>query len=267
MVDEQTRVHTHTSETRQRGLRKRAEQPLLEFDAGATSELTVDLRLLESEDLPRRRTLTNDASLIVAPTWKKLTKRTVDLCLGGLAALALAPVLLLVALAVSASSPGPVLFKQRRVGKDGHEFDLLKFRSMRVDAEQELADLQDLNEVQGPVFKIRKDPRLTAVGRFIRRASLDELPQLWNVIKGEMSLVGPRPPLPSEVYEYTSWEAQRLLVTPGITGIWQVSGRSELDFETWVSMDIEYIETWSLSLDLRLLLLTVPAVLSGRGAY
>ena len=165
------------------------------------------------------------------------------------------------------TSPGPPIFRQTRVGIDGRRFSFYKFRSMRVTAEQERDQLVDLNERGGPIFKIKDDPRITKVGWLTRRSSIDELPQLWNVLRGDMSLVGPRPPLPAEVEQYSAWEDQRLRVKPGITCIWQVSGRSDLDFETWVAMDIEYIERWRLWLDIVLLAKTIPAVLSGRGAY
>lgn len=231
-------------------------------------ELVIDLTTESSPlDLELRLGLTPDAALLVAPRWKLGVKRFTDLFFATLALLVLAPLLLATALAVKLTSPGPVLFKQWRTGENGREFLLWKFRSMRVGAESERDDLNHLDATDGPVFKIHEDPRLTMVGRFIRRASIDELPQLWNVLRSDMSLVGPRPPIPSEVEEYTNWESQRLAVKPGITCIWQVSGRSELDFETWVRMDIEYIEEWSLWFDLKLLARTIPTVLSGRGAY
>ncbi len=214
-----------------------------------------------------RTWLSADRGLLgVSPRMARLG-RLVDVA-GAIGLLAvLLPVFLLVALAIKATSRGPVFYRQRRVGRHGVQFDLFKFRSMRVGAEHEKKDLAPLNEIEGPAFKIRQDPRITPVGRFIRKASIDELPQLWNVIRGDMRLVGPRPPLPREVATYGLWEQQRLLVKPGLTCIWQVSGRSDLDFETWVSMDIEYIDTWSPRLDVSLLLRTIPAVLSGKGAY
>jgi lipopolysaccharide/colanic/teichoic acid biosynthesis glycosyltransferase len=153
------------------------------------------------------------------------------------------------------------------VGKDGREFTFYKFRSMHTNADLRRNELAHLNETDGPVFKMREDPRITAVGRILRRTSIDEAPQFWNVLRGDMSLVGPRPPLPSEVMHYDAKQWQRLMVWPGITCIWQVSGRSDLDFATWVDMDLEYIRRWSPWLDVALLLRTIPAVLSGRGAY
>jgi exopolysaccharide biosynthesis polyprenyl glycosylphosphotransferase len=211
--------------------------------------------------------LTGDAGLLVASKFELVLKRLIDIAGSVVLMVVLFPVLMLTAFAVVVTSKGPILFSQERVGKDGRPFMVHKFRSMRTTAEQDRIDLEEQNEASGPVFKIREDPRITPCGRFIRKLSFDELPQFWNVFRGDMSLVGPRPPLPQEVDEYTHWERQRLMVKPGITGIWQVSGRSDLDFETWVSMDIQYIEEWTPSLDFVLLFRTIPAVLSGKGAY
>nr|WP_199510514.1 sugar transferase [Nucisporomicrobium flavum] len=177
------------------------------------------------------------------------------------------PVLLTVALCVRLTSRGPVLFRQVRVGRDGSEFRIFKFRSMYVDAEARLAELKHLNEHDGVLFKIRDDPRVTPVGRWLRRLSLDELPQLLNVVLGQMSLVGPRPPLPSEVAAYADDVRRRLAVKPGMTGLWQVSGRSDLPWEEAVRLDLRYVENWSLSLDLVILLRTMTAVLRSSGAY
>ena len=163
-------------------------------------------------------------------------------------------------------SGAPVFFRQVRCGLNGRHFTLLKFRTMESGAEDRLAEISHLNEMTGPVFKARRDPRLTAAGRLLRRLSIDELPQLWNVIVGDMSLVGPRPPLPDEVSRYEPWQRRRLSMKPGLTCLWQVSGRSELDFDRWMALDLKYIDTWSPLLDLKILLKTVPAVLSGRGA-
>ena len=197
----------------------------------------------------------------------ELIKRTVDV-LGASAGLLLsAPIMLVVAVAIKLESRGPVLFRHPRLGKDGRPFVMLKFRSMYQDA---LAIRQQLfaeNEVPGPVFKIRSDPRITRIGHIIRKYSLDELPQLWNVLRGEMSLVGPRPPIPDEVTRYYPWQRERLAVKPGLTCTWQVSGRSDIPFDEWMQMDIEYVRTRGLLMDLKLLLLTVPAVISARGAY
>lgn len=159
-----------------------------------------------------------------------------------------------------------MFFVQQRSGLYGRPFPMIKFRSMVVDAEARKSDLGHLNEMDGPVFKMARDPRVTRVGRVIRKLSIDELPQLWNVLRGEMSLVGPRPPIPAEVAKYERWQMRRLSMKPGITCIWQVSGRNEVDFETWMKLDLEYIDNWSLFLDLKLLLKTVPVVLVGAGA-
>lgn len=194
-------------------------------------------------------------------------KRAVDLIISGLAIILLAPVWLLVALAIRLDSPGPILFRQERIGRHGKPFILYKFRSMYQDAEARLEELRARNEAGGPLFKMRDDPRRTRVGRIIRKTSLDELPQLINVLRGEMSLVGPRPGLASEVAQYQDWHRKRLEVLPGITGLWQVSGRSNLTFDEMVMLDIYYAENWSLSMDLRIMLRTVPQILFGEGAY
>lgn len=194
-------------------------------------------------------------------------KRGVDV-VGALAGLVLAgPLLLALALAVRLQDGGPALFVQTRTGLHGRTFRMFKLRSMRVGAEALRQELDAVNEVDGPVFKLRQDPRITGLGRWLRRTSLDELPQLLNVLRGDMSLVGPRPPLPDEVAEYEPWQLRRLSMRPGLTGLWQVSGRSAVPFERWMALDLEYIDRWSLWLDLELLLRTVPAVVSGRGAW
>jgi lipopolysaccharide/colanic/teichoic acid biosynthesis glycosyltransferase len=205
--------------------------------------------------------------LHAAARWQLAVKRAIDVIGASLALLLLSPVLIAAAIAVKLSSSGPVFYVSDRVGKDGHTFPFAKFRSMRSDAEYEKPQLVELNEASGPVFKVRDDPRITKAGRVLRKLSIDELPQLFHVMSGKMSLVGPRPPLPEEVVTYSELEWQRLLVKPGITCIWQVSGRSDLDFDTWVQMDIQYIEEWTVFGDLRLLLRTIPAVVTGRGAY
>ncbi|HYP21542.1 MAG TPA: sugar transferase, partial [Chloroflexia bacterium] len=194
-------------------------------------------------------------------------KRVMDVTLAvGSLTVAAIP-MLFIALAVKLNSPGPVLFKQKRVGKGGEEFTCYKFRSMYEDAEQRLAEIAHLNEADGPIFKVKNDPRLTPVGRFLRRTSLDELPQLFNILKGEMSWVGPRPPLRREVDQYSDWHLKRLDVTPGLTGLWQVSGRSDLSFEEMVKLDIYYAENWSLAMDATIILKTIPAVVKRQGAY
>jgi exopolysaccharide biosynthesis polyprenyl glycosylphosphotransferase len=194
-------------------------------------------------------------------------KRALDIALSTIGLVGLLPVLSLLALAIKLDSAGPVFYAQTRLGKDGNPFQCLKFRSMQEGADQQQADLEHLNEAQGPIFKMRDDPRLTRVGRFLRRMSLDEVPQLLNVLRGEMSLVGPRPPLPSEVERYEEWHHRRLEVVPGITGLWQVSGRSELSFDEMVMLDIYYIENWSLTLDIQIIARTLPTVLAARGAF
>jgi exopolysaccharide biosynthesis polyprenyl glycosylphosphotransferase len=193
-------------------------------------------------------------------------KRGIDVCAAALGLLVLSPILAIVALAVRVDSRGPVLFRQVRVGRNGGFFSMLKFRSMRVDAEALLATLTTQNEQDGPVFKLARDPRVTRVGEIIRRFSLDELPQLWNVLVGDMSLVGPRPPLPREVARYEPWQRRRLSMRPGITCLWQVSGRNDIRFEQWMYLDLQYVDQWSLWSDIRLLWRTIPAVLFARGA-
>jgi exopolysaccharide biosynthesis polyprenyl glycosylphosphotransferase len=197
----------------------------------------------------------------------RLVKDLFDRVGSALLLVVLGPLLLAVALCVRANSRGPVLFRQVRVGRDGREFRIFKFRSMYVDAEARLAELRHLNEHDGVLFKIRDDPRVTPVGRWLRRLSLDELPQLFNVLLGQMSLVGPRPPLPAEVAVYADDVRRRLAVKPGMTGLWQVSGRSDLPWEEAVRLDLRYVENWSLSLDLVILLRTMTAVVRSSGAY
>lgn len=193
-------------------------------------------------------------------------KRAIDL-LGALVGLVLlSPLLVAAALAVKLTSPGPVLHRQERVGLNGRRFQMLKFRSMHVDAEERKADLLASNEMSGPVFKMRDDPRVTGIGAALRRYSIDELPQLWNVLAGDMSLVGPRPPLAEEVTRYERWQRRRLSMKPGLTCLWQVNGRNDVDFNTWMRFDMEYIDNWSLGLDIRILLKTIPVVLMARGA-
>ena len=194
-------------------------------------------------------------------------KRLFDITATLMLLLVLSPLLILVSLLILAESRGSLLFRQLRVGRDGREFKIFKFRSMVTDAEDQLDALQHLNERDGHVFKIKNDPRVTRVGKFIRRWSIDELPQLFNVLGGRMSLVGPRPPLPDEVSNYDQWQRGRLGTTPGMTGYWQVSGRSDISFDEMVKLDIFYIENWSLSFDLYILAMTAKAVTSRAGAY
>jgi exopolysaccharide biosynthesis polyprenyl glycosylphosphotransferase len=196
----------------------------------------------------------------------QLLKRAIDLVGGGLLLLLTLPVIALSAILVRITSPGPVLFRQLRSGRNGRHFEMLKLRSMVDGAEGLRAEIEALNEMSGPVFKLEDDPRVTPIGRWLRRFSIDELPQCWNVVKGDMSLVGPRPPLPCEVAQYEPAERRRLSVRPGITCLWQVSGRNDISFEDWVKLDLYYIDNWSLALDAKILLRTIKAVLDGRGA-
>jgi exopolysaccharide biosynthesis polyprenyl glycosylphosphotransferase len=194
-------------------------------------------------------------------------KRTFDIVVSSIGLLLAWPIMLAVAIAIKLDDGGPVLFRQARVGRHRQPFTLLKFRSMVKEAELQLADLASRNEADGPLFKLRDDPRITRVGRLLRRYSLDELPQLLNVLKGEMSLVGPRPPLPAEVARYEDWQLDRLEVRPGITGLWQVSGRSELSFDEYVRLDLFYIENWSMLYDLFVVAKTISILVMSRGAY
>ena len=197
-----------------------------------------------------------------------VVKEVMDRLIASLAAIVLLPLFAVIFLIVRISTPGPAIFRQTRVGRGGRTFQMLKFRSMFVEAESRLADLKSENvHTAGPLFKLHSDPRVTRVGRILRRYSLDELPQLLNVLAGHMSLVGPRPPLPSEVLEYETDARRRLLVKPGITGLWQVSGRSDLDWAESVRLDLRYVENWSPALDLMILWKTASAVLRGSGAY
>lgn len=192
-------------------------------------------------------------------------KSVIDYIGAALGVTVLSPLFLVIAILVKATSSGPVFFYQERCGLNGRRFLVRKFRTMYEHAEDERKILEDDNEMDGPVFKIKDDPRMTMVGSFLRRFSLDELPQLINVLRGEMSLVGPRPPIPDEVDQYQLWQRRRLSMKPGITCIWQVSGRNDTSFEEWMNMDLEYIDNWSLPLDFKLLLLTVKAVVFGSG--
>jgi len=194
-------------------------------------------------------------------------KRVVDFIIAGLGLIVLAPLFLAVTILIKLSSEGPVFFKQLRCGLYGRKFQFYKFRTMIADAETKLKDLLKYNEMDGPVFKMQNDPRITKIGKWLRKFSIDELPQLWNVVKGDMSLVGPRPPIPHEVENYDIWQRRRLSMRPGITCLWQASGRNEIaDFKDWMKLDLEYIDNWSLALDFKILFKTVPVVLFGIGA-
>lgn len=202
-----------------------------------------------------------------AESWQHLAKRVFDCAVSLLAIFLFSPLFLLTALLVKLSSSGPVFFIQERVGLNKRRFRLYKFRTMVVDAESRLSEIESLNEAHGPVFKIKNDPRLTRLGRFLRKSSIDELPQLFNVLKGEMSLVGPRP-LPVRDYQgfAQDWQRRRFSVRPGITCLWQVNGRSSIPFDKWMELDMQYIDQWSLRLDLKILVKTIPAVIKGVGA-
>jgi lipopolysaccharide/colanic/teichoic acid biosynthesis glycosyltransferase len=220
-------------------------------------------RIQEGTDAAAFETISMDRLFVRPLPW---WKRGVDAAGAGFGLLVTSPILLAAALAVKLSSPGPVIFAQRRAGIGGRWFNIYKFRSMYVDAEARKAELQHLNEQDGPAFKIKNDPRVTRVGRFLRSTSIDELPQLFNVLRGDMSFVGPRPPTLDEVAKYSTWYRRRLEVTPGITCIWQVSARSQVSFEEWMRMDIRYIRQFGLWQDIKLLMGTLPSVLLRRGA-
>jgi exopolysaccharide biosynthesis polyprenyl glycosylphosphotransferase len=199
-------------------------------------------------------------------SWQLAIKRAMDIVVAAVALVLLSPLFVFLAVGVKLTR-GPVFFRQTRMGLNGRLFQMYKFRSMLVGAERDLGALKARNEMSGPVFKMRDDPRITSFGRFMRRFSLDELPQLWNVLVGDMSLVGPRPPIPGEVSLYDRKSRRRLSMRPGLTCTWQVSGRNEItDFQDWVALDLQYIDNWSLLKDMALLLRTIPAVLLGTGA-
>lgn len=195
-----------------------------------------------------------------------LLRRMMDVLLSVCLIVLTLPLMAATAVLIKLTSAGPILFSQRRLGLHGRPFVMHKFRSMTHDSSKRRGDLNDINEMDGPVFKSSQDPRITTLGRWLRRYSIDELPQLYNVVKGEMSLVGPRPPLPEEVARYERWQRRRLSMKPGMTCLWQISGRSHLGFEEWMRLDLSYIDNWSLLLDLKILLKTVPVVLLGKGA-
>jgi exopolysaccharide biosynthesis polyprenyl glycosylphosphotransferase len=211
--------------------------------------------------------MTLSVSVLQLTRAQAAAKRACDIVLSGIGLLLLAPLLAVVALAIKLTSRGPVIFRQERIGLRGRPFTLLKFRTMVAGADLMLDQLRGQNEADGPLFKLRQDPRVTRVGRILRRYSIDELPQLVNVLKGEMSLVGPRPPLANEVALYNEWQLDRLEVRPGITGLWQVSGRSDLPFEEYVRLDLFYVENWSIAYDLFILTKTLPMLVASRGAY
>lgn len=247
-------------------------EPLLLLcqEAGITARLACDffprgsakpyLEQLEGVPLLTFATTPRNADLLAM-------KRIGDVVFGTALLILSLPVFILAALAIKLTSKGPILYRQVRCGLDGKPFTFLKFRSMIEGADEKRKDIAHLNEAEEPIFKISSDPRVTPVGRFLRRTSIDELPQLFNVLRGEMSLVGPRPPLPHEVERYNGWQRRRLSMKPGLTCLWQVSGRSTLSFEKWVELDLRYIDHWSPWLDLKIMLRTVPAVASLKGAW
>ena len=231
----------------------------LAVDFFPRSTARVSLEFLESLPLLTFSTVPDHSFELIA-------KRVIDFVLAAVVLIVLSPLLILTAVLVKFTSAGPALYRQVRYGLYGRKFELVKFRTMVDGAEDRLWEIQHLNEMDGPVFKMRDDPRVTLLGRSLRKLSIDELPQLWNVIKGEMSLVGPRAPLVEEVRNYSTKQRRRLSVKPGITCLWQISGRNEIDFERWMDLDLQYIDHWSLWLDLRILAQTIPAVFTGRGA-
>ncbi|MGI8755618.1 MAG: sugar transferase [Acidimicrobiales bacterium] len=239
------------------------------LDQGVHVELSSTLRDISSQRLTVRP-LGRFPIVYVEPVtrggWRAWAKRSFDVAAAAAGLIFALPVLAVVAVAVKLGSPGPVLFRQVRVGRDSEPFSLLKVRTMVFDAEDRLAELMVLNEADGPLFKMADDPRITRVGRFLRATSLDEVPQLWNVLRGDMSLVGPRPALPHETEEWDALLTQRLRVTPGITGMWQVSGRSDTSFDDYTRLDLYYVDNWSLATDLAILVKTIPVVLLRRGA-
>lgn len=228
-------------------------------ESHAPVSIPADIRLeaVTSLIIPHERTFAARAA-----------KRALDVVGSLVGIILLSPILLLLAIAVRLTSEGPSIFVQERCGLGGRKFKFYKFRTMVIDAERRRAELEHLNEMSGPAFKMKRDPRITRLGVTLRKLSLDELPQLWNVLKGDMSLVGPRPPLPSEVMCYTPRQAQRLSVVPGITGLWQVSGRNSIaDFDQWIELDLKYARTQSFWLDVKILLKTVLIVVLARGAH
>jgi exopolysaccharide biosynthesis polyprenyl glycosylphosphotransferase len=201
-----------------------------------------------------------------APEIGLLLKRVIDIVLSSLILIVISPLLLAVAIAVKLDSRGPVFYTSERIGKKGRVFSCTKFRTMVFDAEQRRADVMHMNEREGVLFKISNDPRITRLGRILRKYSIDELPQFYNVVRGDMSIVGPRPPLASEVREYKLSNLRRLDVTPGITGLWQVQARQDPSFDSYISLDVAYIENWSIWLDLKIILRTIGVVLAGTGS-
>ena len=234
---------------------------------------------LDDQERPKRSALTvtgdgaggSDEDIVRFPIRDSLlyrvAKRLLDILASALGILFFLPLIVPLAILINLESPGPIFFRQIRVGKNRRHFICYKFRSMVVDAEQMKEEISYLNEADGAMFKIRSDPRITQLGRFMRRSSLDELPQLFNVLKGDMSIVGPRPQIPEEVERYLPWHYRRLEVTPGITCLWQISGRSSIGFDEWMRLDTEYVKMRGILFDLKIILLTLPAIIARRGAY
>jgi exopolysaccharide biosynthesis polyprenyl glycosylphosphotransferase len=255
-------------------------------DPGATIECveevvriaeTIGLRAFVVADFCQTKSTTVDRTDLAGRTLLVLTpfpdrivggsfKRAVDIVGSAAGLLLLMPLFAVVAVAIKLNSKGSIFYAQTRLGRNGRPFRFYKFRTMVVGADHMKNGLMKHNEMDGPVFKMKRDPRITKVGRFLRRYSIDELPQLWNVLMGDMSLVGPRPPVPEEVAVYETWQRRRLSMKPGLTCVWQVNGRNNTDFQTWMKQDLEYIDNWSFGRDVKILLKTVPAVLTGRGA-
>lgn len=197
----------------------------------------------------------------------EIFKRIIDIIGAGLGLILLSPIIAIVACAVKVTSKGPIFFSQKRVGKNGELFEMYKFRSMVVNAEELKENLEDQNEMSGPMFKIKDDPRVTKVGKFIRKTSIDELPQLWNILKGDMSLVGPRPSLPKEVEQFDNWMFKRLSVRPGLTCYWQVSGRNNIDFEDWMKLDVKYVDERNFWIDIKLIFKTIFVLFGDKNAH
>lgn len=229
---------------------------------GSEERRSMNKAVAQSADEPRAALPVPHLSV-----YELAVKRMIDIAISLVAVLVFIPLAAVVAVAIKLDSRGPVFFKQARVSRNGTLFTLYKFRSMHENADQIKHRLGHMNEAEGPVFKIKRDPRITKIGAFIRKTSLDELPQFMNVLRGEMSLVGPRPPLPQEVERYTDYQRGRLAVKPGLTCLWQVQGRSSVSFDRWVELDLEYIRRQSLWLDVTIMLKTIPAVLKGTGAW
>lgn len=260
VVVAQSSIDSQTSNSLVRGL----------LEAGLYVDLASTLSDISTDRLATR-TLGPSVATFIAPRprggWRGRAKRAFDLAIASTVLVIFSPLMVALALSVRLSSPGPILFRQERVGRNGEPFDVFKFRSMVVNAEELLNDLSNENEGSGPLFKMKDDPRVTKVGDFLRKTSLDELPQLFNVVRNEMSLVGPRPALRSEMAEWDPALYDRLQVKPGITGMWQVSGRSGTTFAEYTRLDLYYVHNWSLLVDLSILAKTVPAVLKSEGAY